>query len=224
MITVHNLKYTRAIRIAWLLEELGVEYDIKTYLRDPETYSVPPEFVAGHPLALSPYITDGDLTLGESGAIIEYILYKYGNGKLKPPVGSPEWIQYLFWFEFSEGSFMSVLFVQRVLNKFYEMSPEPDKSVLKAVKDKIHGILLGPRLDAPLDFAEAALSKTKWFAGNEFSAADIQMAIPIFYAHNMQELTKPRPKIEDFMKRVQERRAFESAAKKAGPIDKGWVD
>lgn len=236
MITIHNLVYTRAHRIAWLLEELGIEYQIKNYHRDQATYAAPPDFLAVHPVGQSPTITDGDLTLGESGAIIEYILYKYGNGKLKPTEGSKDWIEYLYWFHLSEGSMMNMLLVMRLLNKFHGVVTNPNFSFveklkhkipafcLNAVRSQIHAIVVGPRLGKAFDFAEERLKQSKWFGGEEFSAADIQMAVPLIYARNMKELTKPRPKIDEFIKRAQERPAFIRATEKAGTQDKGWID
>src|SRR5450631_2258314 len=106
MITVHHLNNSRSHRVIWLLEELDLKYEIINYQRNPKTMLAPPSMKAIHPLGSSPIITDGEVVLTESGAIIEYILYKYGNDRLKPASGTPEWIQYLFWLHFAEGSFM----------------------------------------------------------------------------------------------------------------------
>lgn len=224
MITLHNLVYTRGHRIAWLLEELGVEYEIKNYHRDSKTYQVPKEFSDVHPLALSPVITDGDVKLSESGAIMEYILNKYGNGELVPKMLTPEWTQYIYWWHASEATFMGVLFVKRILNKAQEVSKFPDKMVLGMVKKKLNAVLLDHRMASPLDLAEETLKKQKWFAGDEFTAADIMMSVPLIFCRNMGELGSGYPKIKEFIKRVEERPAFQRANEKAYPIELGWVD
>ncbi len=109
MITVHHLNNSRSQRVLWLLEELGVEYDIRKYERDPKTMLAPPELRAVHPLGKSPVITDGDLTIAESGAIIEYLVERYDRGLLAPPRGTPERLRWSYWMHFAEGSAMPPL-------------------------------------------------------------------------------------------------------------------
>ena len=101
MIVVHHLNNSRSQRILWLLEELGLEYDIKRYQRDPKTMLAPPELRRIHPLGKSPVITDGDLTLAESGAIVEYLVGRYGNGRLVPAAGTPEKLRYTYWLHYA---------------------------------------------------------------------------------------------------------------------------
>src|SRR4051812_12366190 len=116
MVTVHHLNNSRSQRILWLLEELGVPYDIKRYQRDAKTSLAPPELLAVHPLGKSPVITEGDLTLAESGAIIEYLVERHGKGALAPTPGSPERIRYNYWMHFAEGTAMPPLVMKLVFN------------------------------------------------------------------------------------------------------------
>jgi glutathione S-transferase len=122
MIIIHHLNNSRSHRVIWLLEELGVEYEIKHYKRDPKTMLAPPSMLAVHPLGTSPIITDGDVVLTESGAIIEYILYKYGNDRLKPILGTPEWIQYVFWLHFAEGSLQPLSLLRGIFSVIHKTS------------------------------------------------------------------------------------------------------
>src|SRR6187549_640035 len=124
MIVVHHLNNSRSQRILWLLEELGLEYDIKRYQRDPQTMLAPPELRKIHPLGKSPVITDGDLTLAESGAIIEYLVGRYGHGALVPSPGTPARIRYTYWLHFAEGTAMPPLVMKLVFNRV-EKAPMP---------------------------------------------------------------------------------------------------
>ena len=117
MITVHHLNNSRSQRVLWLLEELGVPYEIKRYMRDSQTMLAPPELRAVHPLGKSPVITDGGNTIAESGAIIEYLVERYGGGRLIPAAGSPERLRYTYWLHFAEGSAMTPLLLELIFER-----------------------------------------------------------------------------------------------------------
>src|SRR4249920_636693 len=124
MITVHHLNNSRSQRVLWLLEELCVPYEVKRYQRDPVTMLAPPSLRAVHPLGKSPVITDGALTLAESGGIIEYVVERYGGGRLAPPPGTPERLRYSYWLHFAEGSAMPPLLLKLVFDRI-ERAPMP---------------------------------------------------------------------------------------------------
>ena len=180
MIVVHHLNNSRSQRILWLLEELGLEYEVKRYERDPKTMLAPPELKAIHPLGKSPVITDGELTLAESGAIIEYLVDKYGQGRLAPAAGSVERLRFTYWLHYAEGSAMSPLLLKLVFNKV-ESSPMPFfvKPFAKGIARKVKGSFVEPQIVQHLDYLNGELAATGWFAGDAFSAADVQMSFPL---------------------------------------------
>ncbi|HEY5309147.1 MAG TPA: glutathione S-transferase, partial [Casimicrobiaceae bacterium] len=169
MIVVHHLNNSRSQRILWLLEELGLEYEVKRYQRDPKTMLAPPELVAVHPLGKSPVITDGAQTLAESGAIIEYLVDRYGKGRLAPAPDTPERLRYTYWLHYAEGSAMPPLLLNLVFNRL-DKGPMPFfvRPILRKVKERALASFIDPRIALHLDFQEAELGKTRWFAGNEF--------------------------------------------------------
>jgi glutathione S-transferase len=117
MLTVHHLNNSRSQRVLWMLEELGVEYDLRRYERNRDTMLAPPELRAVHPLGKSPVVTDGTVTLAASGAILEYLVERYGNGKFAPPPGTPERLRYTYWMHYAEGSAMPPLLLKRALER-----------------------------------------------------------------------------------------------------------
>jgi glutathione S-transferase len=212
MITLHHLNNSRSQRILWLLEELGLEYEIKRYERDKKTMLAPPELKAVHPLGKSPVITDGELTIAESGAIIEYLVDKYGQGKFK----SLEPLRYTYWLHFAEGSAMTPLLLTLVFNKV-ESSPAPFfiKPILKAVSAKVKSSFINPNLKGIFDFIEAELTKSEWFAGSEFSAADIQMSFPMEAAAS-RGADHMGPKSQAYLKKIHARPAYKKALERGG--------
>jgi glutathione S-transferase len=212
MITLHHLNNSRSQRILWLLEELGLDYEIKRYERDKKTMFAPPELKKIHPLGKSPVITDGDLTIAESGAIIEYLVNKYGQGKLK----SQDPLAYTYWLHFAEGSAMTPLLLTLVFNKV-ESSPAPFfiKPILKAVSAKVKSSFINPNLKGIFDFIEAELTKSEWFAGSEFSAADIQMSFPMEAAAS-RGTDHMGPKSQAFLKKIHARPAYKKALERGG--------
>src|SRR6185295_8769679 len=148
MIVVHHLNNSRSQRILWLLEELGLEYDIKRYQRDPQTMLAPPELRKIHPLGKSPVITDGDLTLAESGAIIEYLVGRYGHGRLVPAADTPDRLRYTYWLHYAEGSLQPLLLMKLFFGRI-EKGPMPFfvRPVAKAISRKVNDAFIAPNLE-----------------------------------------------------------------------------
>ena len=219
MITVHHLNNSRSQRVLWLLEELGVEYEVKRYQRDPATMLAPAELKAVHPLGKSPVITDGDLTIAESGAIIEYIVERYGNGRLVPPAGSPEKLRYTYWLHFAEGSAMLPLVMKLIFGRL-ETAPMPFfiKPVAKGIAKKVKAGFIEPNIKSQLDYMESELKKSAWFSGSEFTAADIQMSFPVEAAEARGGLDMTRPKLMGFLQRIHEMPSYKRAIEKGGPF------
>jgi len=218
MIIVHHLNISRSHRIIWLLEELGLEYEIINYQRDPKFLYAPASLRKVHPLGKSPVITDGTIVLAESGAIIEYLLYRYGNGQLKPVTGTPEWIQYLFWLHFAEGSLMPLQLLKFIFEKVVKASPFFIKPITKNIKKMVGKNFYEPRIKAQLNYIESQLTESLWITGNEFTAADIQLGVSILM-HNLQNSTdQNRPKLQDYITRISSRPAFIRTMQRAGPI------
>ncbi|MEO8874321.1 MAG: glutathione S-transferase [Polyangiaceae bacterium] len=222
MITVHHLNNSRSQRVLWMLEELGLEYEIKRYERDKKTMLAPPELKAVHPLGKSPVITDGDKTLAESGAILEYLVSTYGKGKFIPPENSPERLRYTFWMHYAEGSLMPPLLMTLIFNKI-ETSPMPFfiKPVAKGISAKVKSSFINPTLKTHLDFVEAELGKSPWFAGEELTAADVQMSFPMEGAAARDRSGSSRPRSAAFLDRVHARPAYKTALEKGGPFTLG---
>jgi len=220
LITVHHLDNSRSQRVLWLLEELGLEYAIEHYKRDPKTMLAPPELRKIHPLGKSPVITDGDATLAESGAIIEYLIGRYGNGRLIPPADSAERLRYTYWLHYAEGSAMPPLLLKLVFDRV-ENGPVPFfiKPIARAISRKVKGAFIEPQLKTHLDFMESELTKTTWFAGEELTGADIQMIFPVEAARARAGLDSSRPKLIAFIERVHGRPAFKRALERGGPYD-----
>jgi glutathione S-transferase len=210
MITVHHLDNSRSQRILWLLEELALDYDLKCYERNPQTLLAPASLKAVHPLGKSPVITDGDVTVAESGAIIEYLLETYGQGRFVPT--DPEHRRrYRYWLHYAEGSLMPWLVMKLVLSRIPQSPDMPFflRPVAKKMMAKVQTQFLAPQLSTHLSFIEASLQGQDWFAG-DFSAADMQMSFPLEVASNRIDLAA-YPQIQAFMQRYQARPAYQRA-------------
>ncbi|WP_292847592.1 glutathione S-transferase [Nostoc sp. NMS8] len=207
MIVVHHLNNSRSQRVLWLLEELGIEYDIKFYERDAKTMLAPESLRQVHPLGKSPVITDADSTIAESGAIIEYLIDRYGNGRLVPASGTPEHLRYKYWLHYAEGSAMPLLVMQLVLNNF----GAGDSSVVSG--------FVAPQIKLHFDYIESELGKNTWFAGEEFTAADIQMSFPLEVIAIQPKEIESRPKLKEFVERIQTRPAYKRALERGGKYD-----
>lgn len=218
MITVHHLEHSRSQRVLWLLEELGLEYEIKRYERDRKTSLAPSELKRVHPLGKSPVIDDDGRVVAESGAIIEYLVDRHGQGRLAPPAGSDERLRYTYWLHFAEGSAMPPLLFTLVCEKV-KTAPMPFfvKPIARGIAAKVMGGFVTPNLNSQLDFMEAELKRHRWFAGAAFSAADIQMSFPLEAAAQRAGLDASRPKLMDFLKRIHARPAYRRALERGGP-------
>ena len=218
MLVVHHLNNSRSQRVLWLLEELGVPYEIRKYERNAQTMLAPPELQKVHPLGKSPVITDGDVTVAESGAIIEYLVERYGNGRFSPAIGTPERLRWRYWMHFAEGSAMPPLLLKLIFDKV-ESSPMPFfvKPIARAISGKVKAMMVTPNLNRQLDFMEGELAKSEWFVGNEFSAADVQMSFPIEAAAQRAGLDASRPKLMGYLKRIHARPAYKKALERGGP-------
>ena len=219
-ITVHHLNNSRSQRVLWLLEELGLPYEIKYYQRDPKTMLAPPELKAVHPLGKSPVITDGPATIAESGAVIEYLLEHYGEGRLRPAAGTPERLRFTYWLHFAEGSAMNPLLMKLVFKRIlHSRMPFFAKPIAKGIAHKVLAGFVDPNIQSQLDYMEAELAKSEWFAGSEFSAADIQMSFPLEAASQRAGLDASRPKLWAFLQRIHARPAYRRALERGGPYD-----
>lgn len=217
MIVVNHLNNSRSQRVLWLLEELGAEYEIRKYQRDPKTMLAPPELKQVHPLGKSPVITDQGLTIAESGAIIEYLVERYGGGRLVPPAGSPERLRYTYWLHFAEGSAQPFLLLKLIFGRV-ATAPMPFfvRPVAKAISGRAISSFIQPNIDRQLDYMEAELGKSPWFAGSEFTAADVQMSFPLEAATMRGGLDERRPRLMAFLKRIHERPAYRRAIERGG--------
>jgi glutathione S-transferase len=224
MIIVHHLNNSRSQRILWLLEELDLPYEVKRYQRDAKTMLAPPELRAVHPLGKSPVISDGDVTLAESGAIIEYLAGKYGArispAGLVPADGTPERRRYSYWMHFAEGSMMPPLLLKLIFDRI-ESGPMPFfvKPIARGIAQRAKGMMVTPNLERLLTFMEAELGKSAWFAGPNFSAADIQMSFPVEAASVRGGLNESRPKLWAFLQRIHARPAYQRALEKGGKYE-----
>lgn len=218
VLTVHHLNNSRSQRILWLLEELGVEYDLKRYERDPATLLAPPSLRAVHALGKSPVITDGGVTLAESGAIIEYLVEKYGAGRLAPPPGSPERLRYTYWLHYAEGSAMPPLLLKLVFDRVANApTPWPISAIARRIAGTVQSTFIGPQLTRHLDYMESELGAHTWFAGEEFTAADVQMSFPLEAAAARAGLDGGRPRLMAFLERIHARDAYKRALARGGP-------
>ena len=211
MIEVHHLNNSRSHRILWLLEELALPYEVIAYQRDPATMLAPAALYKIHPLGKSPVIKDGELTLAESGAIVEFLVSKYGQGALVPVPGSAAHAQYLYWLHFAEGSAMTQLIL-----KLYLSRVPTETGIPAALMARVNA-----QISTQLDYMESVLAKQPYFAGDAFSAADIQMSFPIIAATARGGLDSTRPKLMDYLARLQARPAFERANERGGKLTLG---
>ena len=220
MLTVHHLNNSRSQRILWLLEELALPYEIVRYQRDAKTMLAPPALRRVHPLGKSPVVTTDDgRTLAESGAIIETIVESYGQGRLAPVAGTPEALRYRYWLHYAEGSAMPPLLLKLVFDKV-ESTPMPFfvKPIAKAISAKVKSGFITPQITTHLDFMEAELGKSLWFAGDAFTGADIQMSFPLEAAQSRGGLNASRPKLMAYLDRIHARPAYQRALERGGPF------
>ncbi|HVK50312.1 MAG TPA: glutathione S-transferase [Pseudoxanthomonas sp.] len=220
MITVHHLNNSRSQRVLWLLEELGLDYTVVRYQRDPATMLAPPALRAVHPLGKSPVVVDGEHTLAESGAVLEYLVERYDAARaFAPSPGTAEHLRYRYWLHYAEGSAMPPMLLSLVFARI-KKAPMPffAKPIARSIADKAMRGFVGPQLKLHLDYMEGELAKNRWFAGNDFSAADIQMSFPIEAAAARAGL-QTYPRLAEFLQRIHARPAYQRALEQGGPFD-----
>ncbi|GAC1410998.1 MAG: glutathione S-transferase [Burkholderiaceae bacterium] len=220
MLIVHHLNNSRSQRILWLLEELEVEYDIKMYQRNPATMLAPPELLKVHPLGKSPVITDNGSTIAESGAIVEYLVQRYGNGRLIPPANALDFLRYRYWLHYAEGSAMPPLLLKLVFDRI-ESAPMPffAKPIARAIVRRVKASFIEPQIKRHLDYMESELAGRDWFAGSAFSAADIQISFALEAAAARGGLDGSRPRLMSFLARIHARPAYCRAIERGGPYE-----
>jgi glutathione S-transferase len=207
MIEVHHLDNSRSQRILWLLEELELDYELIEYRRDATTNLAPPSLAEIHPLGKSPVVRDGDHVLFESGAIIDYIVRRYGNGRLAPPPGSPDFVRYQQWLHYAEGSAMLPLMLKLYLGRLGEAAAPLSERVTSEIENH-------------LGFLDAELAGREYFVGNEFSAADIQLSFPIQITRFLYGYAS-FPNFPGFAERIAARPAYARAIERGGPYAYG---
>jgi len=217
MLTVHHLNNSRSQRVLWLLEELGVPYEIKLYQRDAKTMLAPPELRAIHPLGKSPVVTEGDLTLAETGAIVEWIVEQHGQGRLAPAPGSAEHVRWSYWLHYAEGSAMPPLLLKLVFGRLPAGAPALLRPVVNMIAARAQASFIDPNLKAHFDYWEAELGKSEWFAGPEFSAADVMMSFPVEAAADRGGGLAGRPRLAAFLEKIHARPAYQLALERGGP-------
>ena len=220
MLTVHHLNNSRSQRVLWLLEELGLPYEIVLYQRQADMRT-PKDLRAIHPLGKSPVITDGGKTIAESGAIVEYIVGTYGDGRLIPAPDTPERLRYTYWLHYAEGSAMPLLLLKLLFNIMPKRAPALLRPVVRKVSSQALTTLVNPQLKQHMSFWESELTKNEWFAGDAFTAADIQMSFPLEAAAARGGLEQGHPAAMAFLERIHARPAYQRALERGGPYEVG---
>jgi glutathione S-transferase len=206
MLTVHHLGKSQSERIVWLCEELDIPYELKRYARDAVTMLAPADYKALHPIGAAPVITDGDLVLAESGAVVEYIIARYGNGRLTIRAGDPDFAQFLYWFHFANGTLQAGLGRLMILNR---LKLAADNPILLAAK---------VRVDRAFDLVEARTREADYLAGSEFTTADIMMGFSLTTMRYFQPYDLARcPNVVKYLARIGARPAHRRAMEKGDP-------
>lgn len=214
MITVHHLNNSRSQRVLWLLEELGVPYEIKFYQRDAKTMLAPPELQAVHPLGKSPVITDGALTIAETGAIVDYIIGTYGAGRLIPAAGTDDRRRYDYWLHYAEGSAMPLLVMKLVFESVPGQVPGLIRPIARLISGGVVKSYIAPQIKTHIAFWDAELAKSAYFAGDALSGADIMMSFPLEAASAPAGLT---PRLDGYLAGIHGRPAYKAALARGGP-------
>ena len=215
MIKVHHLNDSRSQRVLWLLEELGLDYDVVRYERNPGSRLAPPELLAIHPLGKSPVIGDGAITVAETGAVVEYLLETYGQGRLRPAPGE-EARRFAYWLHYAEGSAMPPLLLKLVFTMLPRRAPALMRPLVKGVAAKALAGFVDPQLRAHVDFWEAELGRSDWFAGDQFTAADIMMSFPVEAGADRAFDAETKPRLKAFLERIHARPAYRRALRRGG--------
>jgi glutathione S-transferase len=221
MIVVHHLNNSRSQRVLWLLEELGVPYELKHYQRDPKTMLAPASLKAIHPLGKSPVITDGENTLAESGAVLEYLVDRYGAGRLRPAVETPEFLRYRFFMHYAEGSIMPLMLLALVFGRMAH-GPVPfyAKPIVKGIAGTAQRTFIGPQVKLHLGYLESELKGRRWLLGDALSAADMQMSFPI-EAISVRADLGGYPELARYLTQIRSEASYRRALEKGGPFALG---
>ena len=225
MLTLHHLELSRSQRVLWLLEELELPYKIVVYQRDKKTRLAPSELKAVHPLGKSPVVTDGKISVAESGAILEYIAEKYVDSAtgdlsgLEPERGTKEHRQCRFWMHYAEGSLMNWL-VMKLVFVTIPTQPMPFfvKPVARQLCKKVLAKLIDPNVSTAMEFMEAHLAKHKWFSGDHITLADFQMSFAVEAVLSRGNGAEKYPHLTAYKRRINERPAYQRAIAKGGPV------
>ena len=217
MITVHHLNDSRSQRVLWLLEELGLAYEVKRYQRDARTLLAPPELKAIHPLGKSPVIDDGEARMAETGAIVEYLLEAHGGSALRPARGTAEGRRFTYWLHYAEGSAMTPLLLKLIFSQIPKRAPLLARPVAKGIARGMNERMIDPQIAAHTAYWEAELARTEWFAGDSFSAADIMMSFPVEAAGSRVGYGPDKPRLKAFLERIHARPAYVRALERGGP-------
>ena len=215
MITVHHLNNSRSQRILWLLEELGVPYEVRRYERDAKTMLAPAKLRAIHPLGKSPVITEGSRTVAETGAIVEYILDEYGQGRLIPPSGTEERFRYTYWLHFAEGSAMPPLVMTLLFGEIPKRAPFFVRPVARMIGATVTSSFLKPNIEAQQALMDSELARGGWFAGDAFTAADVMMSFPVEAAQSRIGLGG-HTRLSEWLTKIHARPAYQAALQKGG--------
>lgn len=217
MIVVHHLNNSRSQRVLWLLEEMGVPYEVKRYERDGATMLAPPELRAIHPLGKSPVIQDGDILVAETGAIVEYLLDSYADHGLKPSSGTPEGRRFTYWLHYAEGSAMTPLLLKLIFGALPGRSPGLVRPVVRAISAKAQKGFIDPQIASHTAYWETELGRSAWFAGDRFSAADIMMSFPVEAGASRAPYGADKPRLKAFLATIHARAAYQRALARGGP-------
>lgn len=219
MITLHHLENSQSIRILWLLEEIGAPYRFKMSDRDPETMLAPEAYKALSPLGTAPVITDGDLTLSESNAIIDYIIDKSDRPDLRPTTNDALRADYLFWFHTAQGTLQPMQTFGFVLGLATQRSPFLVRPIISKVEQTLKNLFIQPRLKAVLSTMDTHLSSSEFLAGDRFTAADIAMGYTLHMAKMRGALSDDYPNTLDYVTRMEARHAWQAALEKDGKFE-----
>jgi glutathione S-transferase len=220
MIIVHHLNNSRSQRVLWMLEELGVPYQVKRYERDAKTMLAPASLRAVHPLGKSPVISDGEVVVAESGAIVEYLAETHGKGRWLAAPGSAERRRQTYWLHYAEGSLMPPLLMSLIFSKV-RSAPMPffAKPIAHGIADKVMAGFVSPQIKLHLDYLEAELGDSPWFNGDTPGVADVQLSFPVEAAAARGGLGAHRPRLAAFVERVHARPAYQRALEAGGPYE-----
>ncbi|HZV83602.1 MAG TPA: glutathione S-transferase [Brevundimonas sp.] len=217
MMIVHHLNDSRSQRVLWLLEELGLAYEVRRYQRDPATMLAPPELKAIHPLGKSPVLDDSDVRIAETGAIMEYLLERCPEAGLRPASGTDAARRLTYWLHYAEGSAMTPLLLKLIFSAIPKRAPLLVRPVAQGISKAMNANMIDPQLAAHTAFWEAELNKSAWFAGDVFSVADIMMSFPVEAAASRVGYSADKPRLKAFLQAIHARPAYRRALERGGP-------